>query len=158
VNIVVGVADMKVSNRAEDTIVTYSLGSCLGVTVYDPAKQVGGLVHCMLPFSTIDPVKAKTKPEMFTDTGVANLLKKILEMGGEKKSLVVKVAGAAKLLDSKGIFKIGERNYEVLLKVLAKNGLSIAGEEVGGTIARTMYLDVGTGRTTLKRGGKEVLL
>jgi chemotaxis protein CheD len=157
-NLVVGVADMKVSNRPGDIIVTYSLGSCLGVTVYDAGRRVGGLVHCMLPFSTIDPAKAMAKPEMFTDTGVQGLLKKILEMGGEKRSLVVKVAGAAKLLDSKGIFKIGERNYVVLKKVLAKNGLTLAGEEVGGTVARTMSLDVSTGQTTLKRCGEEVLL
>ena len=60
-NQVVGVADMKVSRACADVLVTYSLGSCVGVTMYDPRIRVGGLIHCMLPFSTIDPEKARNK-------------------------------------------------------------------------------------------------
>ncbi len=154
-NQVVGVAEMKVSRAPGDVIVTYSLGSCIGVTMYDPRVRVGGLIHCMLPFSTIDPAKAKAKPEMFTDTGVAALLSALFEMGAEKKNLIVKVAGASKLLDSNGVFKIGERNVVVLKKVLEKNAIPIAAEDVGGTVARTMFLYMGTGQTVLKVSGKE---
>src|SRR5262245_51470130 len=63
--LVVGVADMVVSNDAGSEIVTYSLGSCLGITVYDPAKKVGGLLHLMLPDSSIDSEKAVKAPFMF---------------------------------------------------------------------------------------------
>src|SRR4051794_11546432 len=67
---VVGVADMIASNDATAEIVTHSLSSCLGVTAYDPVRHVGGLLHLMLPDSTIDPAKGARVPCMFADTGV----------------------------------------------------------------------------------------
>jgi chemotaxis protein CheD len=155
---VVGIAEMKVSRTASDVLVTYSLGSCVGVTMYDPRVRAGGLIHCMLPFSTIDPEKAVTRPEMFTDTGLTLLLQKLFDLGAEKRTLIVKVAGAARLLDANGVFRIGERNIAVLEKVLEKNGIPIAGEDVGGTVARTMSLHLSSGKTVLKISGKESVL
>jgi chemotaxis protein CheD len=155
---IVGVAEMKVSRAPVDVLATYSLGSCIGVSMFDLVARVGGLVHCMLPSSTIDPEKARVKPEMFVDTGVGVLLGTLYEMGAEKKNLIVKVAGASKLMDTNGVFKIGERNYNILKKVLAKNGIEIAGEDIGGTVARTMFLHMSTGQTLLKVCGKETTL
>jgi len=152
---VVGISEMKTSDRAEDILVTYSLGSCVGLAVYDPVACVGGLIHCMLPLSKIDPVKAQQTPCMFTDTGVPALIQTVLDMGAQKRRLVAKVAGAARLLDEKGTFKIGERNYIVLRKVLWKNDILIAAEDTGGTIARTMYLYMDSGRTMIRSQGQE---
>ena len=59
--LIVGVADLAVSSNPAVLIVTYSLGSCLGVTIYDPVAKVGGLLHAMLPDSTIDPAKAASQ-------------------------------------------------------------------------------------------------
>ncbi len=67
---IVDVADMRVSAVKGDVLVTHALGSCLGITVYDPTTHVGGLLHVMLPLSTIDPKKGKENPYMFVDTGV----------------------------------------------------------------------------------------
>jgi len=155
---VVGISEMFVSADPSDRIVTYSLGSCVGVSIYDPVAQVGGMVHCMLPLSKIDPQKAKEKPYMFTDTGITLLLQKAFDLGATRQNLVVKVAGAASLLDQKGFFKIGERNYTVLRKVLWKNNLLIQAEDVKGTKSRTMTLFMDTGITTIKSGGSEVEL
>jgi len=152
---IIGISDMKVTSGPEDVLVTYSLGSCVGVTVYDPVRKIGGMIHCMLPLSRIDALKAKDNPYMFTDTGTTSLLKTIYDMGSLKKDLVVKVAGAASLLDENRLFKIGERNHIVLRKVLWINGIMIAGEDTGGSIARTMYLHMADGRTTIKSCGKE---
>jgi len=152
----VGIADMKVSNRPEDIIVTHSLGSCIGLALYDPVVRCGGLIHCMLPLSKIDPEKARVSPLMFTDTGVPALLQAVFDMGAERSRLIAKVAGAASVLDDKGLFKIGERNYTVLRKVLWKNNILIASEDVGGTTARTVYLHLETGRTVIKSRGQEV--
>ena len=66
---IVGVADMKISAEKDDLIVTHALGSCLGITIYDPVACVGGMLHVMLPLSTIDPNKAAANPYMFVDTG-----------------------------------------------------------------------------------------
>ena len=154
----VGISEMRVSNTSSDVIVTYSLGSCIGLAVYDPVAMVGGMIHCMLPLSKIDPAKGATRPYMFVDTGVPELLMTVYELGADRKRLVVKVAGAASLLDEKGLFKIGERNYTVLRKLLWKNNILIQAEDVGGTAARTMYLYLDTGRTIIKSGGKEAEL
>ncbi len=155
---VIGIGEMRIVADPGDILVTYSLGSCVGLSLHDPVAGVGGLIHCMLPLSKIDPDKAKKNPERFTDTGVVCLLQACLEHGAERKRLVAKVAGAAKLLDPKGTFKIGERNYTVLRKVLWKNNILIASEDVGGTVARTMYLYMDSGRTTIKSQGQEVEL
>ncbi len=155
---IVGVAEKKASDQAADTIATYSLGSCIGLTLYDPVARVGGMVHCMLPSSTLDPEKARKKPEMFTDTGTVALLEEVIALGAEKSRLVAKVAGAAKLLDSQGVFNIGEKNGAVLRKLLEKNGIPIAAEDVGGMVARTMFLSISTGTTVLRISGKEKVL
>jgi len=153
---VVGISEMYISRDAGDVIVTYSLGSCVGVSLYDPVVRAGGVVHCMLPLSKIDPQKAGVKPCMFTDTGVTTLLQEMFNLGATRNNLVVKIAGAASLLDEKGLFKIGERNYTVLRKVLWKNNLLIAAEDVQGTASRTLTLYMKDGRTTIKSGGREV--
>ncbi|MCC6491011.1 MAG: chemotaxis protein CheD [Candidatus Hydrogenedentes bacterium] len=151
----VGISEMLVTQSLEDVLITYSLGSCIGVSLYDPEAQVGGLIHCMLPLSRIDPERAKRQPQMFTDTGVPALLQEVLNRGANRKRIVAKVAGAAAPLSDNGVFKIGERNYTVLRKVLWKNEILIAAEEVGGTIARTMTLYMETGKTTIRSGGVE---
>jgi len=155
VNHTIGISGMKVSNCPEDVLVTYSLGSCIGLTLYDPDMQIGGMVHCMLPLSRIDPAKAAQTPGMFIDSGVVQLIQSVLDLGAHKRSLIAKVAGAAKLLDESGVFNIGERNYVVLRKILWKNNILIAAEETGGTIARTLCLYLDTGRTTIKSHGQE---
>lgn len=149
---------MKVSTQSTDVLVTYSLGSCVGLALYDTELRVGGLIHCMLPLSKTDPDKARAKPEMFVDTGVSRLLQAVFDLGADRRRLVAKVAGASCLLDDKGLFKIGERNYTVLRKILWKNDILIASESVGGTVARTLSLYLDTGRTTIKYSGKEVEL
>jgi len=144
------------TDRREDTIITYSLGSCLGVTVYDPQKCIGGMVHCQLPScSTEDKTKAKQNPAMFVDTGVSLLFQKFFEAGGNKSRMVVKAAGCAAILDANGFFRIGERNVTLFRKLLWKNGILLNGSEVGGDVSRTLVLDMATGRTLIRSKGEE---
>jgi len=150
---VVGVADMVVSNDSSAEIVTYSLGSCLGITIYDPVKKIGGMLHIMLPNSTIDPAKAVSMPYMFVDTGVPRLFRGAYNLGAERSRLLVKVAGGAQLLDHQGIFNIGSRNLIALEQLLAVNGLKAHAADVGGLSSRTMRLDLTTGNVTVKTPG-----
>jgi chemotaxis protein CheD len=154
-NHVVGIAEMKVADEPEAILATYALGSCVGLSLFDAGAGIGGLIHCMLPLSRIDPAKAGRNPLMFVDTGVPALLQALFDRGAQRKRLVAKVAGASKIMDSDGVFNIGERNYTVLRKVLWKNDILVSGEDVGGSAPRTMYLHVGSGRTVLKMGGEE---
>lgn len=153
--ITVNISDMKVSSNPEDVLVTYSLGSCIGVTLYDPLQKIGGLIHCMLPLSKVDPERAKEVPYMFVDTGLPLMLQTLINMGANKNRIVAKVAGGAVLLDDNGMFRIGERNHIVVRKLLWKNNILISSEDVGGTIARTVYLQINDGKTIIKSAGKE---
>ena len=155
---IVGISEMIVSDSQSDTVVTYSLGSCVGISAYDPVAKVGGILHCMLPLSKIDKEKARIKPCMFTDTGVSMLLQELFNRGATRKNLIIKIAGCSSLLDEKGLFKIGERNYTVAKKVLWKNNLLVASEDVKGQKSRTLSLFMETGKTTIKSAGKEVEL
>src|ERR1022692_2596984 len=100
--LVVGVADMVVSNDSSAEIVTYSLGSCLGVTIYDPVKKIGGLLHLMLPDSKIDAAKAASMPYMFVDTGLPRLFHAAYNLGADRSRLAVQGAGGAPLLEQQG--------------------------------------------------------
>ncbi len=153
--IVVDIADARVSSNVDDVLVTYSLGSCVGVAIYDPEVKVGGLMHCMLPLSSVDPRKAEDKPYMFVDTGMMRFLKKLFDKGLTRANAVVKVTGCASILDSSNLFRIGERNHTVLRKILWKNGLMIKAEHVGGNLSRTVRLVMADGRCLLRAGGEE---
>jgi len=155
-SITVGISDMALTKNAGDTIITYSLGSCLGVTVFDPETCVGGMVHCQLPTcSTDDKTKAQSNPAMFVDTGVTLLFQKFFELGGSKARMIVRAAGCAAILDSNGFFRIGERNVTLFRKLLWKNGILLKGSETGGDISRTLVLDMATGRTLIRSKGEE---
>jgi len=157
-NVVVDISAFAVSNDPEEVLVTYSLGSCLGLALYDPVAGVGGLAHCMLPLSKIDPAKAGTRPGMFVDTGVPALLEAVFKLGATKKNLVLKAAGCGQPLDDKNLFRIGERNHTVLKKLLWKNNLLLGSEDIGGRQSRTMRVYVATGEITVRSRGVEVLV
>jgi chemotaxis protein CheD len=156
--LVVGVADMVVSNDSSAEIVTYSLGSCLGVTIYDPVKKIGGLLHLMLPDSKIDAAKAASMPYMFVDTGLPRLFHATYNLGADRSRLAVKVAGGAQLLDQQGIFNIGLRNMAALENLIAQNGLKIHVADTGGLSSRTMRLDLTNGNVSIKPPGTEAYL
>jgi chemotaxis protein CheD len=151
--IIVGVADMVATNDPGAELVTYSLGSCLGVTVYDPIKKAGGLLHLMLPDSSINPQRAAAEPYMFVDTGVPLLFKAVYNLGGDRFRVVVKVAGGAQFFDPNRSFNIGERNCGALHALLARKGYSIHAEAVGGVCSRTVRLDLSNGNVTISSPG-----
>ncbi len=152
----VGVADMKVSANKGDLIVTHALGSCLGIVAYDSAAGVGGLLHAMLPLSTIDPEKALQNPYMFVDTGFPRLLLECFKTGAQKQRLEIRVAGGANSYGGEGgdLFQIGKRNLIILRKLLWKDGLLLRSYDVGGSNSRTMSLEIGTGKVTIKSNGE----
>jgi chemotaxis protein CheD len=152
--VVIGVADMVASNDPNADLVTYSLGSCLGVTVYDPVTKVGGMLHLMLPDSSIDSGKGRSSPYMFVDTGVPRLFHTVYGFGGEKHRLVVKVAGGALFLDAARRFNIGERNLEALQATLANAGHGIHARDTGGTSSRTLRIELASGAVSVQTPGR----
>ena len=150
---IVGVGELHVSNKPSEIIITYALGSCLGITIYDPVAGVAGLLHVMLPLSKADPEKAKIKPAMYVDSGLSKLLGICYDLGARKENIVITVAGGAsmKKAGDDDYFKIGKRNFTTLRKLLWKNGFMIKTQDVGGNISRTMALRVSDGFVTVNK-------
>ncbi|HZS44592.1 MAG TPA: chemotaxis protein CheD [Blastocatellia bacterium] len=149
---IVGVGDMKIGTSPDDQIVTYALGSCLGITIYDPVTRIGGMLHVMLPDSTIDAEKAAKNPYMFVDTGLPVLFHSAYRAGAKKENIILKVAGGACMggREEEDRFQIGKRNFTKLRQLLWKNGVLLKAQNVGGSVSRTMTLDIATGEVTLR--------
>ncbi len=152
-NIVVNVSDARVSQDIEDVLVTYSLGSCIAVSLYDPVARCAGMLHYQLPTSTLDANRAQENPCMFADTGMAALLNELTSMGAQARRLQIKLAGGAEILNDSGLFCIGKRNHTAIRKILWQRGLLLKAEEVGGSQPRTLYLHVADGTTIIKSRG-----
>jgi chemotaxis protein CheD len=150
--LVVGMGDGKATNKREDVLTTYALGSCIAVMTHDASAGVGGLLHLMLPDSKLDASKAAARPWMFADSGLRELLIAVQRLGGDRKRTSVWLAGGAQVLANADVFNIGKRNYQAVRKLLWKEGLIVRGEEVGGTQSRTVRLDVATGQIWIKTG------
>lgn len=152
--VVVGVGGLAVSNHQDMILTTYSLGSCLGVTMYDPVTHAGGLLHAMLPDSSINAVKAAQQPAMFVDTGIDALLRAGYALKAAKHRMQICVAGGAKFLDNTGYFNIGQRNYDCLERLFHQQGLPMDAKDVGGLVSRTISLYLRTGEVRLKSSGQ----
>jgi chemotaxis protein CheD len=154
--LVVGISDLKVSNNPADSMITYALGSCIAVAVYDPVAKVGGLLHFMLPDSTLDAGKAKDTPAMFADTGIPLLFKSCYKLGADKQRMVVRVAGGASILDASNFFRIGQKNIMAMRKLFWNNNILIDAEDTGKNFNRTVRIELGTGKVYIKRAGGQM--
>lgn len=148
--VVIGVGDLSVSNNQSITLSTYALGSCVAVVAYDPVVRAGGLLHAMLPQSKLSPDKARAQPAMFVDTGMAALLRALTGLKVDYRRSHIFLAGGAAVLGGSDMFKIGERNVRATLDLLGELGMRVSHSEVGGTINRTVHLEIGTGQISMK--------
>lgn len=148
----VGIADMKIA-RQEGTLITYALGSCVGIAFYDPMIKLGALLHIMLPENN----QTDKNVLKFADSGIRETLRKLYAFGAVRGRMVCKIAGGAKMFEMKGpggLGNIGERNAQNVKRVLAAEGLRVVGEDTGANYARTMSLDVATGQVYIRSAGR----
>ncbi len=152
----VGMADLNIC-KAPDIITTLGLGSCIGLTFYDPVSKVGGMVHYMLPDST--KVRNNANIAKFADTGIEELLKRVLAAGANRGRLVAKIAGGAKMFEVSGlsdIGNIGARNAEAAKAKLKELGIRLVAEDTGLNYGRTVELHCDNGDYYIKSVGKPV--
>lgn len=152
--ITVGVADLAVTDDPNALIVTYALGSCIGVVIHDPVAKVGGMLHFMLPSAKSNPGKAAANPAMFGDSGIPLLFEMCYELGATKDNMLVTAAGGAEILSDDGHFKIGTRNRTLLRKIFWKNNVLLSADDTGGTGSRTLVLQMGDGSVEVRSKGK----
>ena len=153
--VTIGIADMKMA-KGEGMLVTYALGSCIGICLYDPAIKLGALVHIMLP---LNMETGRKNPLKYADTGIKETLKAMEAKGASRARITAKCAGGAKMFELSGkggLGNIGQRNIESVRMVLKREGIRLLVEDVGGSTARTLTFDSGTGMATIQSYGKPV--
>lgn len=150
--ITIGIADMKMA-KGEGMLITYALGSCIGICLYDQKIKLGALIHIMLPLN-MEPGRKNTMK--YADTGIRETLKMMEAKGASRSRITAKIAGGAKMFEVKGgsLSNIGQRNIESVHNTLKREGVKLLQEDVGGTVARTLLFDVGTGLGCVRCYGK----
>ena len=154
-SLVIGVGDGKLGKFPTEYLVTFALGSCIAVMCYDWKLKIGGLVHIMLPDSSIDKEKAARNPYVFADTGIPAMFKKLCEAGSSPRSIRSCIAGGAKMLEHSSHFEIGKKNHLAVKRAFWQLGAFIDREDVGGAESRSVRLDLRTGQVDLRVGGEE---
>ncbi|WIW71604.1 chemotaxis protein CheD [Anaerosinus gibii] len=155
----VGMADYKVG-RSPSSLISYGLGSCIGIAIYDSATRVGGLSHIMLPDSK--QARSNENPAKFADTALPLMVQEMITLGAVKSRMIAKIAGGAqmfKFANATDIMRVGERNAEAVKQVLKEIGIKIIAEDTGGNYGRTVELRLDTGVyriKTIDKGEKEL--
>ena len=150
----VGMADMNVC-EPPNSITTLGLGSCVGIVLYDPNKKISGMVHIMLPDS--NKIKNNENLAKFADTGIDELIRRLVSMGALKKSLVAKIAGGAQMFafsSNNDMLRVGERNVEATREKLASLHIPIIASDTGANYGRTIEFSPETGNLIIKSVGK----
>lgn len=155
--IIVGVGDLQVSNREDTVITTFALGSCIGVTLWDPVKKVGGMLHAMLPDSKIHG-KATEKRAMFVDTGMQDFFEKLRQIGGNPESCQCKLFGGAQVMQADSFFKIGSRNVSAFFALAEQSRILVLCNETGGQYNRTIKIRLSDGLVAVKTPNQEVFV
>lgn len=144
--LVVGISDYKLA-RCPNVFVTYALGSCVGICLYDRQAKVGGLSHIMLPESSMFS-KNEINRMKFADTAIVDLVSDLTRLGGNNRRLVAKIAGGAQMFEvqpGSAIGTIGERNIVSVKNTLHSMNIPIIAEDTGLNYGRTVYFDLDTG-------------
>lgn len=155
--LVVGIADMKLA-KGTGMLVTYALGSCIGICLYDAQMKIGALVHIMLPFAGD---AASQAPLKYADTGIKETVQKMVSMGANRIRITAKIAGGAKMFETgpnSTLGNIGARNTMAVSMTLRKEGIRIIAEDTGGAIARTMLFDIASGQACVRCYGRPELI
>lgn len=150
----VGMADLNIC-KAPDGITTLGLGSCVGVALRDPVTKIGGLLHAMLPDSTV--IKSNTCVEKFVDSGLDELVKRLVRAGANRSRLEAKLAGGAQMFSfqrNSDLVKVGERNAEAARKKLRAMHIKLLAEDCGLNYGRTVIYYPETGIYVIKAVGK----
>ena len=155
--ITVGIADMKMA-KGSGILITYALGSCIGLCFQDPALHLGALLHVMLPMNMEAGRKNAFK---YADTGIRETVRQMTSQGALKSRITVKIAGGAKMFEiagGSGLGNIGQRNIESVHTILKRENIRLIGEHTGGSIARTMLFDVASGQACVRSYGQKDII
>ncbi len=151
----VGIADMKIANSPQG-LISYALGSCVGICIIDKTKQIAGMVHIMLP---INNSADKANIFKYADTGIVEMVKQMEAKGCLRSRMTAKIAGGARMFEIKGnssIGNIGERNVAATKEALIKLNIKLIAQDVGENYGRTIIFNSNSGELTIKSFAKSL--
>ncbi|MDR3305091.1 MAG: chemotaxis protein CheD [Clostridiales Family XIII bacterium] len=154
----VGISDYKTS-RSPDTLVTYALGSCVGISLYDPRTKIGGLSHIMLPSSLMRNGKPIDDRMKYADTAIEDMFREMLLLGARRDTIMAKIAGGANMFhftENSLVDTIGDRNIDAVHAELSRLCIPLVGEDVGENYGRTVYFNLGDGKLKVQSIGKNM--
>jgi chemotaxis protein CheD len=146
--------ELKVA-KGSAVLVSRALGSCVALVIFDRKKKIGGLAHIMLPYSfENDSLEA---PAKYADQAVPKLIERMKRLGANG-ALVAKLVGGARMFDTNGstIGRLGEKNIKQIRSLLKQAHIRLVASDVGGSLARTAFFDIETGRVTIRSLGKKI--
>ncbi len=148
--VVVGISDQQVA-CPPDSLITYALGSCVGICLFDTMRRISGLAHVLLP----QAINGCNRNEVykFADTAVEELVKSMESRGCARLHIVAKIAGGANMFATTGR-SIGERNIEVVKSELKRLNIRLLAEDTGANYGRTVEFDTQKGSMIIKTAGK----
>lgn len=154
--IVVGIGDGKIAREGQ-TLISYALGSCVGICLYDRYSRIAGMAHIILPES--NHAVHKSNPYKFADEGIRTLICELERQGAKKRRLTAKIAGGAKMFSTGGIqWEIGYVNVETVKKVLSQERIPIVAQDTGKNYGRTIEFYVDDGRLEVRTVRHEVVM
>jgi chemotaxis protein CheD len=157
----VGIGEFVVSNNTDESLTTVALGSCVAVCLWEPHVRVAGLLHFLLPDSSLNQARAQREPAVFADTGIAQMFHAAYALGAQKPRCQIRLVGGAEIgghraTGTEGVFNVGRRNVIAARGILWRNGVLVEGEDIGGAVPRTLTMSVADGRVTVKTDGRVV--
>lgn len=123
--------------RAPDLLRT-TLGSCVGVVLFDARSKTYGLAHIVLPSSANHTVDNVGK---FADTAIPEL---VTRMGVPVSMLTAKIMGGANMFaggQQKQVMNIGNQNIQAVREKLGALGIKVVAEDLGGDKGRQVLID-----------------
>ncbi|WP_298271684.1 chemotaxis protein CheD [Geobacter sp.] len=142
----VGISEFKVA-AAPSILMTYGLGSCVGIALYDPVALTGGLAHTLLP-APVRTMEQAEKSAKFTCWAIGLMVEELVKCGCASDRLVAKLAGGATMFEPQHRSThggIGERNVSAAREALERCRIPLVAEDTGDDYGRSLEFNTATG-------------
>jgi chemotaxis receptor (MCP) glutamine deamidase CheD len=150
--IVIGPGQSNLAEGQRARLVSYDIASCIAVAVYVPSRQVAGLLRFSFPDSHADVTTAEENPSLFGDLALPQFFAQLRAIGVPDSDMSVRLIGGAALPGDSDSFLVAKNNQLVARSFLWRSGLIAQGEDLGGTLPRSVWFESGDGRLIVRTG------
>lgn len=138
----------------DSEMITTVLGSCVSACIRDSVLGIGGMNHFMLPETSSSRLSSREEAVVGTALRYGNyamehLINTILQFGGKRKNLEVKLFGGGKVIATLG--DVGSRNIAFVLDYVDTEALHLISHDLGDIYPRKINFYPQTGRVRMKK-------